>query len=58
MHLAMTGAVAASLALVIVLIVAFDYPFRGEVQVTPDGFRNVQHIMETAGVKFAHDGEH
>ena len=57
MHMAMTGAVAASLALVIVLIVAFDYPFRGEVQVAPDGFRNVQHIMETAGVKFAHDAE-
>lgn len=57
MHQAMTGAVAASLALVIVLIVAFDYPFRGEVQVAPDGFRNVQHIMEMAGVKFAHDAD-
>jgi len=57
MHLLMTGAVAASLALVIVLIVAFDYPFRGEVQVTPDGFRNVRHTMELAGVKFAHDAE-
>lgn len=57
MHALMTGMVAASLALVIVLIVAFDYPFRGEVQVGPDGFRNVQHIMEQAGVKFAHVAE-
>lgn len=52
-HLWMTGVVAGSLALVIVLIVAFDYPFRGEVQITPDGFENVRHNMERAGVKFA-----
>jgi Protein of unknown function (DUF4239) len=57
MHALMTGMVAASLALVIVLIVAFDYPFRGEVQVGPDGFRNVQHLMEQAGVKFSHNAE-
>ncbi len=34
-----------------------DYPFRGEVQVKPDGFRNVQHNMEMAGIKFAHPAE-
>lgn len=51
-HMLMTGLVAGALALVIVLIVAFDYPFRGQVQVSPDGFRNVQHSMEQAGVKF------
>ncbi len=38
MHLAMTGTLAATLALVVVLIVALDYPFRGEISVTPDPF--------------------
>ncbi|HUI97366.1 MAG TPA: DUF4239 domain-containing protein [Xanthobacteraceae bacterium] len=57
MHALMTAAVAVTLALIIVLILAFDYPFRGEVQVKPDGFRNVQHNMETAGIKFAHPAE-
>jgi hypothetical protein len=36
MHLTMTGAVAASLALVVVLILALDWPFRGEVSISPD----------------------
>jgi Protein of unknown function (DUF4239) len=57
MHALMTTAVAVTLALIIVLILAFDYPFRGEVQVTPDGFRNVQHNMETAGIAFSRPGE-
>jgi hypothetical protein len=57
MHALMTTAVAVTLALIIVLILAFDYPFRGEVQVTPDGFRNVQHNMETAGITFSRSGE-
>ncbi len=52
-HVWMTTAVATSLALVIVLIVAFDYPFRGEVQIGPDAFENVKHNMEVNGVKFA-----
>ncbi len=38
MHLAITATVAASLALVIVLIVAVDWPFRGEVSITPAPF--------------------
>ena len=38
MHLAMTGTLAATLALVVVLIVALDWPFRGEISVTPDPF--------------------
>jgi len=38
MHLAMTATVAVSLALVIVLIIAVDWPFRGEVSITPDPF--------------------
>lgn len=57
MHAMMTTGVAVTLALIIVLILAFDYPFRGEVQVTPDGFRNVQHNMETAGIKFSHSAD-
>jgi hypothetical protein len=35
MHLAMTGIVAATLALVIVMIIALDWPFRGEISVSP-----------------------
>ncbi len=38
MHMAMTGTLAATLALVVVLIVALDWPFRGEISVTPDPF--------------------
>jgi len=34
----MTCTLAATLALVVVLIVALDYPFRGEISVTPDPF--------------------
>jgi hypothetical protein len=56
-HLTMTGLVAGALALVIVLIVAFDFPFRGQVQVTPDGFKNVEHTMEMAGIKFVRAGQ-
>jgi Protein of unknown function (DUF4239) len=41
MHLAMTAAVAASLALVVVLIVALDWPFRGEVSVSPAAYVDV-----------------
>lgn len=57
MHMLMTGLLATTLALIIVLILAFDYPFRGEVQVTPDAFRDVRHNMEMAGVKFPGDEE-
>jgi hypothetical protein len=42
MHLAITSVVAASLALVVLLIVLMDYPFRGEVSVSPDAYQNVQ----------------
>ena len=38
MHVAMTGTLAATLALVVVLIVALDWPFRGKISVTPDPF--------------------
>ena len=42
MHYAMTGVLAASMALVMVLIVALDWPFRGNVSVTPEPFEAVQ----------------
>jgi len=38
MHMAMTGTLAATLALVVVLIIALDWPFRGAISVTPDPF--------------------
>jgi hypothetical protein len=38
MHMAMTATVAATLALVVVLILALDWPFRGDISVTPDPF--------------------
>ena len=42
MHLVMTAAVSATLALVVVLIVAMDWPFRGEVSISSDAFVKVQ----------------
>jgi len=38
MHMAMTVWVAASLSLVVVLIIALDWPFRGEVSVSPEAY--------------------
>ena len=38
LHLAMTGTVAATLALVIVMIIALDWPFRGQISVSPEPF--------------------
>jgi hypothetical protein len=46
LHLAMTGVLAASIALVIILIVAFDYPFRGAASVTSEPFANVLRDMD------------
>ncbi len=42
MHLVMTAAVATSLILVVVLIIALDWPFRGKVSVSPDAFLKAQ----------------
>jgi hypothetical protein len=41
MHLAVTGMVAASMALVIVLIVALDRPFRGDLSVSVEAYENI-----------------
>jgi hypothetical protein len=38
MHLVMTAAIAAMMALVVVLIIALDWPFRGELSITPAPF--------------------
>jgi hypothetical protein len=35
MHLAMSGIVAATLALLIAMIIALNWPFRGEISVSP-----------------------
>ena len=43
LHVTMTAAVAASLSLVVVLIVALDWPFRGEVSVSPEAYLDVEH---------------
>src|SRR5262249_48722126 len=42
MHVVMTMTVAASLALVVVLIVALDWPFRGEASISTDAYIKTQ----------------
>jgi hypothetical protein len=46
LHALMTAAVAASVALVLFLIVSFDYPFRGAVSISPKAFESVLHAIE------------
>lgn len=48
MHLVVTAGVSTSLALVIVLIVALDWPFRGKVSVTPAAFIDAQESWRDA----------
>jgi len=48
MHLTMTAAVAASLALVAVLIIALDWPFRGEVSISSDAYIEVERGLGEA----------
>jgi hypothetical protein len=45
MHYTMTGLLAASMALVMVLIVSLDWPFRGEVSISPAAYLAVQQSM-------------
>lgn len=42
MHLITTAAISTSMALVVVLIIALDWPFRGVVSVTPDALINTE----------------
>lgn len=41
-HMAITGLIAATIALVFVLIITLDYPFRGSVSVSSEAFTSVQ----------------
>ena len=47
MHVVITAMLAASLAVVIVLIVTLDYPFRGSLSISDEAFRHVRKNMET-----------
>jgi len=47
MHAVITGMLAASLAIVVVLIVALDYPVRGPLSVSDEAFRAIKQNMET-----------
>jgi protein-S-isoprenylcysteine O-methyltransferase Ste14 len=49
MHYAMTGLLAVSLALVMVLIISLDWPFRGEVSISPEAYEAVQQTMQQPG---------
>jgi hypothetical protein len=46
MHMVMTGGVTAAAMLVLVLIIALDWPFRGEVQAAPSMFKRVAQNMK------------
>jgi len=46
MHLAMTGMLTASLALVFVLIIELDWPFRGTLSISPGAFVAVKENIE------------
>lgn len=51
MHIAMTTAIASTLALVIVMIIALDWPFRGQISVSPDPFIMTQQSWVNAPVE-------
>jgi hypothetical protein len=44
-HLAITGLISSTIALVFVLLIALDYPFRGDVSVSDEAFVNVKTTM-------------
>ena len=52
-HLAIVGLIAATISLVFVLIIALDYPFRGEVSVGDDAFVEVRHTKAVDALKRA-----
>lgn len=49
MHMVMTGMVASSMALVVVLVVALDRPFRGELSISTDAYTNAFASIGGAG---------
>jgi len=46
---AMTGILGASIGLVIFLIVAMDYPFRGDIGIKPDAFHQIRDNIRRVG---------
>jgi hypothetical protein len=48
MHLVVTGMIALSMAMVIVLIVALDRPFRGELSISNEPFENIRSAIAAA----------
>jgi hypothetical protein len=48
MHLAMTGLTAASMGLVIVLIVSLDRPFRGDLSVSTEAYHAIEDAIDEA----------
>jgi protein-S-isoprenylcysteine O-methyltransferase Ste14 len=57
-HLAATGLISATIALVFVLIIALDYPFRGEVSVGDDAFVGVAATAKAAAATVEPAGHH
>ena len=47
-HLAITGLIAATISLVFVLIIALDYPFRGDLSVDDDAYLSVKEVSTRA----------
>jgi hypothetical protein len=50
MHLAMTATLAATLGLIIVMIIALDWPFRGEISISPGPFIMTQQSWAEAPI--------
>jgi len=46
LHIVSTGLVGLSMGLIVFLIVSFDFPFRGDIQIGADGFETVKTNME------------
>jgi len=51
MHLTMTAILAATLGLIIVMIIALDWPFRGEISVSPEPFIMTQQSWTAAPIQ-------
>jgi Protein of unknown function (DUF4239) len=57
-HVTITGLISATIALVFVLIIALDYPFRGEVSVGDEAFVNVKATAQGALESEAGEARH
>jgi hypothetical protein len=51
MHYTMTGMLAGSMALVMVLIVALDWPFRGALRISPEAFQAVRDSIQPGALR-------